>query len=416
MKILKTLLIIVIATTLILTPTTSSLSRTLGNGLNTESSLSPIDILGIVDIALLKDSTLNVLYKADTGELVVGLKGWTALEVNLISLQIFAFQLPEELDFILEHPQLLNYTKIDLRLNGLLWDTLTEENIKKDLNIRTLYGSKVSPLLGVGLNMEATLTINLKSLGITNLPGSSDWFYEFYGVALKDSWASIEIFTNIGAVDYLLLPPILDTITDLDTHITGIGYPGATVTLNLPKEVYIGNVSEDGTFNLSIPQQSAGTVIVASQKDSITQKESHGTSTKVIGTLRMEAPPDINFMETVMEKREVIIKRETGDYSLKIRDTRGSGSKWRIKASTPNPLTSIEGHTLPMGAIVFIDDGKTLPMSDEVLIFEGETFNDPDTTIKWNQEEGIFIKINPAGALPNTQYSTTIHWTLEDAP
>ena len=58
-------------------------------------------------------------------------------------------------------------------------------------------------------------------------------------------------------------------------------------------------------------------------------------------------------------------------------------------------------------------------LKDQVLIYEGTTGVGQDTTVQWGENEGILIKMSSAGlfdARTDGAYSTTINWTLENAP
>jgi hypothetical protein len=82
------------------------------------------------------------------------------------------------------------------------------------------------------------------------------------------------------------------------------------------------------------------------------------------------------------------------------------------------PLATESGEMLPSEVLVFKKGQQEQLLLDGVLIEEGTTGNEEETTIRWSEEEGIFVKINPikAGVRPNKTYSTTIQWTIENAP
>ena len=89
-------------------------------------------------------------------------------------------------------------------------------------------------------------------------------------------------------------------------------------------------------------------------------------------------------------------------------------------APITDPLTATvdsESHTLP-NALVFVDkNGRETPLSAAPLTVHHQSKPPAGTSeITWNTDEGILLRINPGAVYSGATYTTTIQWTLVDAP
>lgn len=75
--------------------------------------------------------------------------------------------------------------------------------------------------------------------------------------------------TAAGAADEAApLAPAVNPVSEEDTAVTGTGEPGAIVTVEIGEDVIgTGTVNDDGTFEVTIPAQEAGTVIIVTLTD-----------------------------------------------------------------------------------------------------------------------------------------------------
>lgn len=106
--------------------------------------------------------------------------------------------------------------------------------------------------------------------------------------------------------------------------------------------------------------------------------------------------------------------------SLTVRDTRGAGSQWKIKAQATGPLISTtSGKSLSSNALVFVNGTSVQSLvGQQVLVYPGTTQQEL-TIVSWDADKGLLIKMTPEDFLnivPGDVYSTTINWTLEDTP
>lgn len=416
---------IVFVTILVLTPLTVSITQD-GNG-NFVPTIKYQQASALASVGILGNQQLNVSYDSSTGNLSLKITGGTLLSLGVIESQSFIYQLPEELKFILEDPRFKQNARIDFEERWLLGSTsYTIDGSSLTLNPAdgTVTGVHNSALnLSLLATVTVTLTIKLSALDVAKLPPSPDGILEFYGIASKESLIDLGILVSEGSkydlgTGVLPPPPTENPVSDVDTVVTGTGEVGATVHIVTPSGNYEGLVDEKGSYSIAIPVQDAGTVITATQ--TVAGIESKGVSITVIGViLDFTVPSEIQFQDTPIKPQEVTIPRVVPNWAITVRDTRGQGSKWVIKAKATGPLTSTDGYTLDPNALVFVKGNSVESLNDEVLIYEGTTGVEQKTTVQWGENEGILIKMNPTSlfnARTGVAYSTTIHWTLENAP
>ena len=67
-------------------------------------------------------------------------------------------------------------------------------------------------------------------------------------------------------------------------------------------------------------------------------------------------PETLAFQTTVISSKPTYIKREDSNWNIRVWDTRGEGSTWRLLAEAKEPLTSVENpiHKL-QNALIYID-------------------------------------------------------------
>ncbi len=120
---------------------------------------------------------------------------------------------------------------------------------------------------------------------------------------------------------------------------------------------------------------------------------------------------------SVIPAVKTTVQRQKADWSIVISDSRILSSNWVLYASAENPFTSTGNHTLK-DALVFIDekDNSFVINSEPIKIYAGNAVSSPtDVTVKWPENQGMLLVINPQNILAGS-YSTTITWTLTDAP
>ncbi|MGJ7919051.1 Ig-like domain-containing protein [Neobacillus sp. LXY-4] len=380
----------------------------------------------VADVGILQIQNLDAAYNESTGELSLDIYGIPLLNLSLVTTQQFVYKLPEELKFILDNPRFTEVARIQLTEPLFVYKEIPGSELAVSSSNGTVKASYVQGLnLSLVSRISAKLFINLGQLGLTALPPSPDGKLDFYGIAADASLITVDILVSKGAYDEIATgvldnippdPPIINPVTDVDSTVSGTGETGATVHIVTPDGTYHGIVDEAGNYTVAIPIQGAGTIITASQTD-VAGNTSETVSTTVIGTiLEFTVPSEIRFKQTTIGFHEITIPREIPNWSIIVRDTRGQGAHWRIKAKAANPLTSTDGHSLDPTALVFVNADRLSYLKDETLIYEGVTGLERETVVTWNENEGVLINIIPSDVHPGVDYSTTINWTLENAP
>lgn len=380
-------------------------------------------------IGLLQNQELHAIY--EDGLLELEITGAPLIGLGLLNTQQFVYRLPPPFEFILQHPHLKNVAKIDFQANLLLGIPITDQILGEDLEVDSLLGTITGERFSV-LNLSllstlhVTLTIDLDSLGVDKLPPSSNGLLTFYGLAAKDGLIDLGILISEGATAILETdvldvtppdPPIVEPVTDVDTVVSGYGEPFAEVTVTTEDDgKYYGVVDSQGRFTVNIPLQKAETKINVTLTDA-GNNQSNPTIVVVIGVrLELFVPEQLVFQKTPIGVHEIIILRENQFFELIVNDTRGVGSKWKVTAKVDEPLSTIDGSTLGIDSLIYINETEEQLLKDGVLIYEGITQTESPTSIYWGANEGVLLRLNPLEATPNVKYTTTIYWTLVDAP
>ncbi|MBC1566862.1 immunoglobulin-like domain-containing protein [Listeria booriae] len=110
---------------------------------------------------------------------------------------------------------------------------------------------------------------------------------------LYDGEGNISQDASTTVISDIVAPPTIKPVTSDDTTVRGTGVNGATVTVTIGSQTYTGAVS-GGEYSITIPKQSAGTVISATE--SLNGKTSTSVNTTVTqGTV---AAPTINGVKS----------------------------------------------------------------------------------------------------------------------
>lgn len=130
--------------------------------------------------------------------------------------------------------------------------------------------------------------------------------------------------------------------------------------------------------------------------------------------LKMDTPAKVS---TKVQEHSLVTTSE----QLSIKDQRGNGSTWSLKAKMSQVLTHSSGRELP-DAVHYRDNGieQQLSLNVEALIYDTTTFSTEEVVVsdRWNnplEDTGPFVRIQPGEALKGG-YSGVIQWSLQDVP
>ncbi|WP_182914702.1 L-type lectin-domain containing protein [Paenibacillus thiaminolyticus] len=104
------------------------------------------------------------------------------------------------------------------------------------------------------------------------------------------------------------------------------------------------------------------------------------------------------------------------DWDIRVKDTRGKGSSWRLSATLAEPFADDRGNELK-DAVLFVDENGNETMLEPGIpayVYTHVTQDDQEVSIDWEENRGILMKINPYAYAGN--YKGLIRWGLVDAP
>lgn len=241
-------------------------------------------------------------------------------------------------------------------------------------------------------------------------------FQEVFGTKDMDEIKRL----NIAAVDRPETPEIHE-ITDQDTSISGKTSPDLDVEIQDEEgKIHEPKIDkETGEFSIDLEKAyKAGKKLTAVSIDTFGAKSEETTTTVVGTTLSFEVPKTLDFQTTVIQDKETIIERDKKNWGIDLYDSRPDGSEWIITAHAPEPFKTEDGQELPSDALVFVDEGNIQSLEEEVRIAEGTADKTNEQTIDWGGNEGPLLQLNPlaSNVRTNKNYTTSVEWTLKDAP
>ncbi|MBN3526619.1 L-type lectin-domain containing protein [Paenibacillus apiarius] len=127
------------------------------------------------------------------------------------------------------------------------------------------------------------------------------------------------------------------------------------------------------------------------------------------------AAENISFENAKISSQPSLSKRNQ-DWDIRVKDTRGLGSSWRLSATLAEPFTDDKGNELK-DALIFVDENgneTTMEPGMAVYVFGKVTQKQQEVSINWETNQGILLKINPYAYAGN--YKGLISWNLVDAP
>ena len=266
--------------------------------------------------------------------------------------------------------------------------------------------------------------------GVFYVVGSS--IQNFSANKYSDIFPSKFIFRNMRDWEFYREfenPKIDNIIYDTDYTISGKGPSSATIYL-IDKDGDIisetnSNVEGNFVFNLKSPLDVGIDVGVKAERtskifeiDETVSISSDTTWYTVVGNrLELVLVSDLLFENTVINNEPNKEIPTMDPVNVQIRNTKLAN--WTLTAKAAGPLTNNEGHTLD-NALYFRDkiNNYYLMESIEVRVYEHNS-NNADSeyyqNLVWKKGEGFVLRYNPINAYSDSDYTTTIKWTLTDA-
>lgn len=211
----------------------------------------------------------------------------------------------------------------------------------------------------------------------------------------------------------------LCSVSDESLNLCGYTVLNADVLISYLNNNDIVSANTDGYFsyNLTSPL-SLGTNIkyIANKKNSFIY-ETREIQVKYSGELVLtNAPEKIQFKLSPISSLPILCPR-LEDIKIIITDSRLESTNWKLYAKINHNLTSSNGYILT-DSLVYVNDNKTVDIlsNTPLLIYQGVNNQGETkiTTISWEEDKGILLRIENEPIENNETYEAEITWILEE--
>ncbi|MCL1879461.1 MAG: hypothetical protein FWF71_02410, partial [Actinomycetia bacterium] len=212
------------------------------------------------------------------------------------------------------------------------------------------------------------------------------------------------------------------------TVIDGWAEPGASLRVeyrNSGQDRSLAAVAaSDGAFSVQLPDAPLpeGAVVTAiAYHDYLSYRYRAAVARFPHDKLLMfDVPEVLDFGVVQLTAGSQLVSRDVPSWNILVVDTRNQHSPWRLEASIDGPLRAeldSVSYTLP-DALVFVDEQQEITALSEtpVVVYEDVTDVSSQTNVTWADDKGLLLRVNPGAARVDLNYSTTIEWSLVDAP
>ncbi|QXE01418.1 Ig-like domain-containing protein [Terribacillus sp. DMT04] len=394
------------------------------------------------DIAVLGNQTLGATYQ--DGVLTLRLRGNQLANIGAISNYSPNFQLPEELSGLLQNPNIRSATTINYSIpyagvGGIaLNHTGTVQGSNITFNTATnSFGANVRHTLGLSVASPTTFTarINLRSLGITELPTAPDGRLDFRGVTTDSLIATVDLLNRRGAAASLATgisdtqppeAPVLSAVDSDDTTLSGTAEANAQINITLPDgSTATATADANGNWSTAIPEQAPGGTISATATDAAGNQSPAGTTTVTNADTEAPAAPEIAPVDsddttlsgTAEAESTITITLADGTVIKAETDANGNWSA-EIPAQEPDSEISVvatdaAGNQSNPGTAVVTDVGggaDTEPPAAPVIA----PITNEDTTLTGTAEANADIVVTlPDGTTSETTANADGNWAVD---
>ena len=261
--------------------------------------------------------------------------------------------------------------------------------------------SDISEIKGTFTNAKTTIeSSNFTESDLTTLP------------ALTNFNIHNKKIISIG-----LTPLLINPVTDESTAVTGFAAPNSSLLIKYNNESHVAVSDSTGayTLNLEAPQPEGTSIEITVKEQNEPIYQTKIITIVYVGEITIiSAPTLIEFKMSSISKNPIICPK-TEDLIIKVSDTRAISTDWNLYATINHNPIDDNNNELPE-AIIYKKDSIITPLSEsKTLVYEGKakTTSPEITTITFAKEEGILLQIL-SSIKANTNYKTTITWTLEE--
>lgn len=219
---------------------------------------------------------------------------------------------------------------------------------------------------------------------------------------------------SVGKINLTLCP-----VSDESLNLCGYTDFNADVLISYLNNNDIVSANNDGYFSYNITSPLAlGTNIkyIANKKNSFIY-ETREIQVKYSGELVLNnAPEKIQFKLSPISSLPILCPR-LEDIKIIITDSRLESTNWKLYAKINHNLTSSNGYILT-DSLVYVNDNKTIDIlsNTPLLIYQGVNNQGETkiTTISWEEDKGILLRIENEPIENNETYEAEITWILEE--
>lgn len=323
--------------------------------------------------------------------------------IRVIRPSIFRINTPQEVDLRAAGPLIIsntNTTRHSFEINNVRMRSWhTDPNLPEPDTSSILFAT-------------GTFTLDLSSFSNVNTTPSNDTFPGEFRRSMR-RWQFISDLDE----------PVIDSpIYDTDNTITGTGPVNSTIEILDSNSNILETTQTDAsgnfTFNLAKPFEYNTTLGFRSRRGELT---SLIVEEVVQGNrLELESVADIIFETTeIRDEPNRLISKES-NHQISVLDTRSTGD-WQLTALASGPLENEAGHTLDNSLFFLnpLDNSRQLIENQAVQVAtknQATAQSDSIDVMSWEVDEGFVVITNPIYARSESTYTTTIEWTLTDAP
>lgn len=210
----------------------------------------------------------------------------------------------------------------------------------------------------------------------------------------------------------------VNALTDSDTMLSGISTPNSSILISYNDVNNVVIADNNGKFSYSYENTlDIGTIITFNAKlyDDVIY---HTKNIQIVysGEIVLEsASSTVSFKLNPISQTPLICPRDTS-LNIIVTDSRINSSDWKLYASIKGELISNLGEVFE-GELIYKDSsGNIYTLSTTpTLVYTGSNNegNEKTTTVSWNDDEGILLRID-GKIIYNKEYTSSIVWNIEE--
>lgn len=217
----------------------------------------------------------------------------------------------------------------------------------------------------------------------------------------------------------------VDQWTQQSEVISGTAAPGAQLTADYPLNdgsygTVTGTAGGGGSYSLPIPGSLAanGVITVTAELNDLWIRQKSTIPVPDGDLTILSLPERIDYGRIPIPRQSNTIAPAAGALSIIVSDQRRTPDSWDLTV-TATPLTAIVNgrESVIPDAFVFVET-ETAPQvigDIPVTAYHSEGGVNGDTEIRWENGEGVLLRLNPGEMYSDVEYTAQLQWTLVSA-